>query len=72
MLKHWVELVATRRDATEVPNTSKETFDFVSAFVKFLVITTKFTSVTLRRNDRFQADVASRLARFVALASASR
>ena len=64
--KYYVEFIATRRDSTEVFDTSKETFNFVLEFVKFLVITPMFTSVALWRNNRFQTDVAGRWARFVA------
>jgi len=60
-LKHCVELVAARRDSAEVFNNApKETLDFVSTFVKSLVVSPRFASVALWRNGRFQADVASR------------
>ena len=67
--KYYVEFIATRRDSTEVFDTSKETFNFVLEFVKFLVITPMFTSVALWRNNRFQTGVAGRWARFVAFVS---
>ncbi|KWF32752.1 hypothetical protein WL88_25765 [Burkholderia diffusa] len=65
-MKHQIQFVEAREDATKALQSTEQPLDFVATFVHFPVVLPRLDARAQRRNDRDEAEIKRELSGFVA------